>query len=61
MSETNKISTILMLILQSAQGGGMSDERAEAIYEDIISHLRNLSGDPAALVNMISEAIHHDH
>jgi hypothetical protein len=36
--ESRRISCVLAVLLEAAQGGGMSSERAEAIYEDICHH-----------------------
>jgi hypothetical protein len=36
--ERRRISCVLTVLLQAAGGGGMSYERAEAIYQDICCH-----------------------
>jgi len=38
----DKIGILIVAILEAARGAGMTAERAEAIYEDIMDHLKNL-------------------
>lgn len=42
MKATDKVSSLLIVLLEAAQGGGMKEKRAKAIYEDIISHYGNI-------------------
>ena len=42
LHEQRRIEILLVTVLEAAQGGGMSSERAEAIYEDICDHYRRM-------------------
>ena len=38
MRTNDKVSAVLIVLLEAAQGGGMTKKRAKAIYEDIIAY-----------------------
>jgi hypothetical protein len=56
MNPNDRISALLIVLLEAAQGAGMPKERAEAIYEDICAHFKNMDeAFPEALVNEIKK------
>ena len=58
MKATDKVSLVLLVLLEAAQGAGMTSERAEAIYEDIVDHYRNMrEGFPEALVEELTKVV----
>lgn len=61
MKATDKLTVVLVSILESAQAAGMPVERAEAIYEDICSCWKEMNDDfPAALVAQLRQIVDMD-
>lgn len=53
-----KITAVVTMLLMSAQAGGMSDERAEAIYNEIIAAWSNMrEGFADVLLDELEKAI----
>ena len=58
MKADRKVSVLVMVLLEAAQGAGMTKERAEAIYEDIIAHYQNMrEGFSEALVEQVAKVL----
>ncbi len=58
MTPNDRVSAMLFVLLEAAQGGGMTKERAEAIYEDIIAHYKNMKeGFTEALVKKVAKVL----
>lgn len=51
-----QISTTIFQLLTVAQAGGMTEERAEMIYDEIHSHFKNMQG--SAFWPLRDELIH---
>lgn len=61
MNPNDKVSAVLVVLVEAAQQGGMTKERAEAIYEDIVAHYRNMSeGFSDALLGMVAKVLAFD-
>lgn len=41
MRPNDKVSAVLVVLLEAAQGAGMTKNRAEAIYEEMCAHYSN--------------------
>lgn len=54
MSAEDRIGALLIVLLEAAQGAGMSKERAEAIFEDIRHHFKKMNNEfPEVLLSEI--------
>lgn len=58
MKATDKLSCLIGVLLDAAEGGGMTKKRAKAIYEDIMSHCGNMKeGSASALLDQVANVL----
>jgi hypothetical protein len=43
ISDVNKVSSLVVVLTEAAQGAGLSEERAKAIYSELIEHYRMMN------------------
>ena len=58
MTPNDKVSALLIVLLEAAQGGGMSEKRTKRIYDDIVAHYGKMrEGFSEALLDTVAKVL----